>query len=344
MRRWRTWIGVAVSIVAIYWAARGVEWDAFRESLARADWLLLGVAFLLAPVVNVGIRAVRWRILLSPVASPSLGACASATAIGLMANNVLPARVGEFVRAWALGRRGGVPTATAFGGLFVERMFDGFALVAILLVLTWTLALPAWVDTTIRIAFLVFTGFLAFQVLLAARPAALAAFARRITRRLAGGRFEEPVERALVTFADGFQLLRSPVLVLVSFALGIVQWAAIAVTFWIGLAAFGLAAQAGWPGAFFTACVTAFGVSIPSSPGFVGTFQAFVVESLGVFGVDRTAAFGFAVGFHAASYIPVTALGLALFAREGWTWRDLQRSEATVEHELEEEFEEKLQP
>ncbi len=337
MKRWRTWIGVAVSALAVLWAARGVEWGAFAEALAHADWVYLGAAFLLAPVVNVGIRAIRWKILLSPVASPSLGACATATGIGLMANNVLPARIGEFVRAWALGRRG-VPTATAFGGLFVERMFDGFALVAILLALTWIETLPGWVDTTIRVAFAVFAGFLGFQALVAARPAALVGFARRITRRIAGGRFQEPVERALITFADGFRLLRRPALVLVSFALALAQWAAIAATFWIGLAAFDLAERAGWPGAFFTACVTAFGVAVPSSPGFVGTFQAFVVEALSVFGVDRTAAFGFAVGYHAVSYVPVTALGIALLVREGWSWRDLERSEQRVEERLEEEL------
>lgn len=326
---------MAVSAIAIAWAARGVDWGAFRQALAEADWRFLALAFVAAPIVNVGIRGVRWRILLSPVASPPLAGCLSATAIGLMANNVLPARIGEFVRAYALGRRQRIPIATAFGSLFVERMLDGFALVAILLVLTWIEPLPDWVDTTVRIAFAVFTGFLVFQVLLVARPAAFLGLARRLTGRLAGGRFQEPIGRALVTFVDGFRLLRRPWLVVASFALAIAQWSAIAATFWLGLAAFDLQGQAGWAGAFFTACVTAFGVAMPSSPGFVGTFQAFVVEALQVFGIDRTAAFSFSVAFHAVSYIPVTALGLVLFVRDGWSWRDLERSEEAVESELE---------
>ena len=344
MRRWKTWVGIGVSVAAVAWASRGVEWNAFRAALADADWRLLALVFALSPVVNVGIRAVRWRILLSPVAAPSMGGCLRATAIGLMANNVLPARIGEFVRAWALGRSERLPIGTAFGSLFVERMFDGFSLVAILFALTFLHPLPSWVDTTIRIGFAVFVGFLALQLVVAHRPDAFVRFARRLSRRPFGGRFEEPVARALVTFVDGFRLLKSGGLVGVSFLLALVQWSAIALTYQVGLQAFGLAERAGWKGAFFTVAVTGFGVAIPSSPGFVGTFQAFVVEALGVFGIDRSAAFGFSVGYHVVSYVSVTAVGLLAFLRAGWAWRELERSEQRLERELEEEFETELAP
>ena len=129
MKRWKAWVGVAISAAAIWWAVRGVEWGLVGPALRNARWELLALVFLLAPVVNIGVRAVRWRITLWPVRRLPVSSCASATAIGLFANNVLPARIGEFVRAYALARRERVPTATAFGGLFLERMFDGFALV-----------------------------------------------------------------------------------------------------------------------------------------------------------------------------------------------------------------------
>lgn len=338
MKRWRTWVGIAVSLIAIVWAARGVDWRAFGAALAEAHWGLLLVVALLAPVVNVGVRAVRWRILLIPVARPRLVGCLAATAIGLMANNVLPARIGEFVRAYALGRREGIAIGTTFGSLFVERMFDGFALVAILYALTWIVALPDWVDTTVRIAFWIFVGFLLFQLLLAAHPEGVVRLARRLVRRPFGGRFEEPLARALVTFFDGFRLLRRPWLAGASFVLALVQWSAIAATFWIGLVAFELADRAGWEGAFFTTAVTALGVAIPSSPGFIGTFQAFVVEALAPFGIGRTAAFGFAVGYHVVNYVSVTLVGLAVFFRTGWSWRELEKTEEELEAELEREF------
>ena len=344
MKRWRVWAGVAVSAVAIVWAARGVDWSAFATALGEANWLLLGAVFVLSPLINIGFRAVRWRILLSPVAAAPLARLHNATAIGLMMNNVLPARIGEFVRAYALSKTQRIAVGTAFGSLFVERMFDGFALVAILYALTWLHPLPDWVDTTVRIAFWIFVGFLAFQLVLASHPEAFIRFIRRVMRRPFGGRFEEPLGRALVTFVDGFRLLRRPWLAALSFVLAVVQWSAIAALFRIGLAAFGLATAAGWEGAFFTTAVSALGVAIPSSPGFVGTFQAFVVEALDVFGIDRSAAFGFAVGYHVVGYVSVTLVGLAAFLREGWTWRELEKSEERLERELDQELATEVAP
>ena len=344
MSRWKTWVGIVISAAAIWWAMRGVEWGLVWPALKAADWGLLAVVFALAPIVNVGVRAVRWRILLSPVARLPIASCASATAVGLMANNVLPARIGEFVRAYALAKREPVATGTAFGSLFLERMFDGFALVGILYALTWFEELPAWADTTAKVAFLVFVGFLAFQVLLVVWPRKVIGVAQGIRRRFFGGRFEDAMEGALATFVDGFRLLKRPGLVAISVLLAFAQWTLVALLFFIGMAAFGLARQAGFEGALFTNSITALGVAAPSSPGFVGTFQAFVVQSLEAFDVDRTVAFTYSLGFHAANYLSVTLVGLACFLREGLSWKELGRSEEELERELVDEFETEIEP
>ncbi len=344
LKRWKTWVGVLISAVAIWYAARGVDWGEVGTALAEADYLLLGAVFVLAPVVNIGMRALRWRILLLPAGRLPMSSLLSATAIGLLANNVLPARIGEFVRAWALARRTHVPTGTAFGSLFVERMFDGFALVGILYTLTFLHEFQGWVDTTIRVAFYIFIGILVLQVLLLWRSRRVIAALQGFSRRFLGGRFEESIEHGVVAFVDGFRLLRRPGLVVVSFALAVVQWSAIAATFWVGLAAFDLAAVAGWEGAFFVNAVSALGVAVPSSPGFVGTFQAFVVKGLAPFGIGPTQAFTFSVGYHAANYLSVTAVGLVYFFRAGLSWEDLEHSEEELERDLEEEFDEELAP
>ena len=245
MKRWKAWVGIGVSVAAIAWAMRGVEWSLVGPALADADWRLLALVFLLAPIVNVWVRAVRWRISLWPVRRLPLSACFSATAIGLFVNNVLPARIGEFVRAYALARKERVPTGTALGGLFIERMFDGFALVGILWGVTRVVALPSWAETTANVAFWIFVGFLAFQILLVVRPRAVIGAAQWIRRRLFGGRFEAGLEGALATFVDGFRLLRRPGLLAVSAALAVVQWTLVAGLFWLGMAAFGFGARAG---------------------------------------------------------------------------------------------------
>lgn len=342
MSEWKTWVGIVISVVAIWWAMQGVEWGAVGEALKAADYGLLALVFVLAPIVNVGMRAVRWRILLIPAGGVSFASCVSATAVGLMANNVLPARIGEFVRAYALGKREKVPTGTAFGSLFVERMFDGFALVGLLYGITLVREMPAWADTTARVALAIFGGFLLFQLWLLFRAHQFVRVAQWVSGKFFGGRFEEPIERAIVTFADGLHLLRRPTLVVASLGLAFVQWIAIAVTYWIGMSAFDLGV--GSTGALFTNSIVALGVAVPSSPGFVGTFQALVVKSLEAFEVDRTVAFTFSVGFHAVNYLSVTAVGLAYFFREGLSWSELEHSEEELERELEEEYQTELGP
>lgn len=342
MSRWKTWVGIAISLAAILWAVQGVEWGAVGEALQDADYGLLAAVFVLAPIVNIGIRAIRWKILLIPARRVSLASCVSATAVGLMANNVLPARIGEFVRAYALGKREAVPTGTAFGSLFVERLFDGFALVGLLYGITLLRELPGWADTTARVALGIFGGFLVFQIWLVFRSHRFVRFAQWVSSKFFGGRFEEPIERAIVTFADGFHLLRRPGLVMASLGLAVAQWLAIAATYWIGMEAFDLGR--GWSAALFTNSIVALGVAVPSSPGFVGTFQALVVKSLEAFEIDRTSAFTFSVGFHAANYLSVTVVGLVYFFREGLSWSELEHSEEELERELEEEFELEIEP
>jgi hypothetical protein len=342
MGKWKTWLGVAISAAAIAWAARGVEWSEVIPALADADPWLLVLVFVTSPFVNILVRALRWKVFLRPVARVSFAGATSATAIGLMANNVLPARVGEFVRAWALGRKERVPVATSFGGLFLERLFDGFAVVGLLYALTWVHEFPDWVSTTVQVAFFIFLGALAFLVGLIIHPEMSVRFARAVAGRLSGGRLEEPVERILATLLDGFRLLRNPVLVLVSVILALSQWVLLTGLYWLGLIAFGVIDGVGWVGAFFVNCVATLGVAVPSSPGFVGTFEAFIVKALEVFEVDRTRAFTYAIGFHAVSFIPTTLVGFAVFLREGFSWGELERSEEEVEEELEEEFEEEI--
>ena len=277
MGKWKTWLGVAISVAAIAWAARGVEWSEVLPALADADPWLLALVFVISPFVNILIRAFRWKVFLRPVARVSFAGAASATAIGLMANNVLPARVGEFVRAYALGRKERVPVATSFGGLFLERLFDGFAVVGLLYGLTWVHAFPDWVSTTVQVAFYIFLGALVFLVGLIVRPDMSVRFARAVAGRLSGGRLEDPVERILATLLDGFRLLRNPVLVLVSLLHAGSQLIALTGLYWLGLIAFGVIDGVGWVGAFFINCVATLGVAVPSSPGFVGTFEAFIV-------------------------------------------------------------------
>lgn len=331
MKNWKAWLGLAISAAAIWWAARGVAWDAVGAALAGADYRFLLIIVLLAPAVGIGMRAVRWQLLLRPSVRVPFSACFSATAVGLMVNNILPARIGEFVRAYGLAKRERIPMGTTFGALVVERLFDGFALVGWLYLVTWLRPFPEWVTTTARVGFLIFAGFLAFDLALVWWPRPFLGGARGLMRRIFGGRFEAPVVHVLESFIAGFQILRRPLLSAASLALAFVQWGLTALSFLIAMAAFDFATRVGWTGALFLNTMTALGVAVPSSPGFVGTFQAAVVKSLVVLGIDRTLAFSYSVAYHAVNYLSVTAVGVWFFLRAGLSWNELGASKAAVE-------------
>ena len=140
---WKALLGIGLSLALLYYAFRGVDLGEVAARAREADpWLLLLAA--LAATAVFPLRALRWRPLLRPVHPGSrFQPRFAATCIGFMANNLLPARVGEFARAYALSRLEPVRASASFGSLVVERIFDGITVVTLLLI---ALAWPTFPD------------------------------------------------------------------------------------------------------------------------------------------------------------------------------------------------------
>src|SRR3954447_2535784 len=122
---WRGAIGIVLSVVALYFAFRGIAFGNVLENVRHANAFLLFLS-VVAATCTFPLRALRWRPILDPVA-PNLpfAPLFSATVIGMMINNVVPARAGEFARAYALSRsRPEVSFPAAFASLAVDRLFD----------------------------------------------------------------------------------------------------------------------------------------------------------------------------------------------------------------------------
>lgn len=334
--KWRHWLGIAVSVLCLWLALRGVSWGAAWAAVAEARWGFLAAAALGSVFVNVHVRALRWRLFFPDAASFASGRLLSATGIGLMANNVLPARMGEFVRAYVLGRGSPVPATTAFGSLFVERLFDLAALCSILVGVVLLVDTPEWVLVLARLAGVLLAAVLAAEVLLIRYPRHFFRLLHATTARFLPSRWEAELETILQRFIEGFQLLRSPRRVALALALTFVLWAANGFLYYLGLQAFGLG-RVGYEGALLVQSVASLGVSIPSSPGFVGTFQLFVVKALSAFEVDRDLAFSYSMAYHASQYVPVTLFGFYLLWQANLSWREIEKSEERVEAELADE-------
>lgn len=334
-------VGIAVSLLLLWWALRDVSFAEVVHHIRSADPVL----FLLSVVVatlGLHIRALRWKVLLQPVAPglpfrPRL----AATSIGFAANNLLPARVGEFARAFTLGRLTGVPLGAVFGSLVMERVLDGLVIVGLLFASMASPGFPAaqeiaGVDPRAAARVVaVITGVLGVLLfLLALAPERSVAVTERVAERVLPLSFRRPLVDALHSFLGGLGVLRDPRLLLLSLLWALGQWLFLALSFFLAFRAFGID-HVPFSGAVFLQSIISLAVSIPSSPGFFGPWEAGAKLGLALWGVPPGQAISFAIGFHLGGFIPVTVIGLWYLWRLNLRWSDVEGSEEAVEESVE---------
>jgi hypothetical protein len=338
---WKAVVGIAISAALLWWTFRGQDMgEVFAEIAAADPWLLL-LATVLATVV-FPIRAWRWRAILDPVQKgTTFSTRFAAVNIGFMGNNLLPARVGEFARAYAISRLERVPVVAALSTLVIERLLDALFLVTMLFAAMALPDFPAWpgdAETNypaIARGIGITLGLLAvvlFGLVLWPRPTvrAFEAVANRILPRA----LRRPVVDALEAFLAGAGILRNARLLIESIAWTIFLWLVNALSFYVAFLAFDI--QLSFTAALFFQSCLAFAVSVPSAPGFWGLYEgaARVVLS-GLWGIEASKVLGFALGFHIAGFLPVTLIGLWYAWRLGFSLRRVAHSEEEVEEAVE---------
>ena len=338
---WKAVIGIALSVALLWYALRGVEPAAVWREIKGADPLYflgsVAAAFLVFPI-----RAWRWATLLAATApGTSFRSRFAATTIGFMGNNVLPARVGEFARAYAFSKMEKISVVGSFGSLVVERLFDAIGVVGLLFV---AMSLPGVPDISNMggrdltalantLAVLVVIGML-LGISLVLFPTRTVDFVERYIARFLPKTFRRPFVDALEAFLSGLTVLRSPLLVSTATAQTIVLWLFNAVGFWLGFKSFGI--DVGFSGALLLQSIIALAVSIPSGPGFFGPFEAAAkLVLIGGYGIAGDKAISFAIGFHLGGFIPVTVVGLIYAWRLGISLREVEESEELVEEAVE---------
>jgi len=137
----KLWVGIGISIFFLFLLFRKIDFDKLLAALAEMDYRYLLPAVLFT-FISYFFRAVRWRFLLLPMKKTLMRNLFPATIIGYMANNLLPARLGEFVRAYVLGEKESLDKSAVFANLVVDRLFDGFTVILILVVTFFTVKLP----------------------------------------------------------------------------------------------------------------------------------------------------------------------------------------------------------
>jgi uncharacterized protein (TIRG00374 family) len=328
LRSWRAALGGLLSAALIYWTLRGISAAQVAHALGAANPLLFAGSVFCATAI-FGLRAIRWRLILDPVApNLPLGPLWRSTAIGMMVNNVVPARAGEIARAYAVTREAPVSFAAALASLAVDRLFDA---VVLLLLAATALVDPSLASnatlagrslgsfaigagTVVLLLLLVLYGLVFF-------PARLLALFELFARRVSPA-VEERGRRTLETFVRGLSVLRSPARFAGVFGWTVAHWALNGVGFWLAFRAVGITAP--FSAALFLQAFIALGTAVPALPGFFGVFEYMSVQGLRVYGVSQQQAATWAIGYHLLSFIPITLLGAWYFARLGVGLRALQ--------------------
>jgi glycosyltransferase 2 family protein len=355
-------IGIIISVIFLGWAISSADIGDVWNAIIKANYWALVPALSLY-FVGVWVRAVRWRILLNPIAPKvTLNSTFEVVVIGYMANDVLPARLGELVRAFVFSKREGVRKTSTLATILVERIFDGLVLVGFAAaVVLWVTYFNAAALTTgsghrlgtllteqssvigiVAIVFLLALG--AFVIIASSQERARAAI--KFGLKFVPGRLHDRVETLASSFLDGLGSLRSASGMFSVFGLSIVAWLfETAMYFVLGNWGFDLRTSDGPLPFYAYMLVVAFAnlsSLIPQAPGYIGVFDWIAkVVLVGVFGAGESLALTYVLVLHAALLLPVTLLGFFYMARESLSWRDLTnlekaRAEASEKaHELE---------
>jgi glycosyltransferase 2 family protein len=296
------------------------------SALRSANYLYL-VPAALCTVTSYLLRTARWQRILNPSRRIPYRSLLSVLMIGFMANNVLPARLGEFVRAYTLGRKERISKSLSFATIMLERLLDGVTLLAVLGVLALLMPLPGWGEELAYVAGAVFFVAIVGIVVLLVRGDLAARLLRLILRPLPALTAERMSQRA-DAFVQGLHALRGGSVVAGLLAYSVVIWAVEATFYLLIVRAFGvsLPATSLALAPLLMLVVVNLGIMLPSAPGYVGTFQFFGVLALSVFGVQHEVALSAAIVAHGVQYVLVTGVGLLFFWRANLTFGALTRS------------------
>jgi len=325
VRNWRVWLGFIISLAFLAFAFRGQDLGEIRDALGQTDYRLLVPALCLY-FAGVWVRAIRWSILLRPITTLTARQVFPVVIVGYTANNVLPLRTGEVVRAYLLGRQTGVKKTSTLATIAIERLFDGLTMLSFMLAATTVVSFTSQLRQLTLVAFILFAGVLIGLFVLTLGGS----FRDRLLQLVLGPLpipLADRVERVAESFLSGLGVLRRASDLGLVAGTSVLAWLCEAGMYWVIARALGtdFAAVLGVAETLLTTGVANLATLIPSSPGYVGPFEAGVLLVVnGALGVQRELALTYAILVHAALFFPITIIGLVLGSRFHLSLRGIQ--------------------
>ena len=324
MKHWHFWVGLLISILFLFLALRGLQITDVWEGIKSADfiWLFPGIIIYF---FAVWMRALRWHLFLRPIKTIPTNKVFPIVTIGYMGNNIYPARAGEILRAVVLKHQYKVPVSASLATIVIERVIDGVVMLGfIILNLSEITTLPGAGEFVKMIrnvtiwGSVIFIGVLIIFLLAAIFPERTQKFVFLMIGKAIPKKWRGKAQSISQRFITGLRSLSSPIDVLIIFFVSIVIWLLETGFYWFIMRAFPFRVS-------FLTLMLMNGVLnlftiIPSSPGYIGTFDAPGIAMLTAFGVNPEISASFTLLLHAALWLPITIVGSLFFGKAGLDW------------------------
>lgn len=321
MKNWKTLIGIGFSALFLYLAFRSVHARELAEAFKNADYLPVIPAMLFA-IASILLKAVRWRYLLLPIKSIGIPSLFYATGVGAMVNVTVPARLGELVRAHAIGKKEDISRSAAFATIVIERVFDGFALLFLLAIVAFFGAgyFQGWLVQAGYIAVVGYVLLLVALVLLKTHTHYAVRLAEIILKPFPSA-LRTKLLAALHSFVEGLKIFRSTKNMVAAIVLSPVVWLPNAAVIYFLLASAGIHLSVLVSVLLLVAlCI---GVALPSAPGFIGNVQFVCVAILKLYNVPGEQALMFSLIYTGCLFIAILGTGIVCVFAEGLSFAEI---------------------
>ena len=318
-----TIIGFLISILMLYLSLKGIEFRQLLATLENADMRFVFLP-LLCILLSLVLCSYRWSKVVGN--EVHFRDAFISVMIGLFINNVLPARIGEIARGYALARRRGISFTYSVTTVFVDRFFDLVGLLIITFIFLPEDSLPSSIAKAIYMLLGLFIVCATLLIILSREGVA-----DRIANRLA--RVNKPFiarfSKRILEIQQNLRRISSPFNLVYFIAIAVITWLSMSTGLYFAMLALGV--KIAFVKVPFICALLNMGLVIPSSPGYIGVYQFLLVYLLSIFNVPKYEAFAVSLLFHASWYLPYNIFGAIFLMKEHLKIQDIQKLEDKTE-------------
>jgi uncharacterized protein (TIRG00374 family) len=308
--------GFVISILLLFLSLKDIRFQEILEALKKADlrFVFIPTLFIFCAVT---LSAFKWaRIAGNNV---KVGQTFLSLIIGLFVNNVLPARIGEVVRGYVLSKKSGISFAYAISTVLVDRFFDLVGLLLLTFIFFPKQSLPVQVSRSLYILVSLLIVLMAVLVIMSREG-----FMKKMTGRL--NKINRPfflkLARRVLEVQENLKRINSPLNLFYFIVIAFLQWLSMSSALYFSLLTLGVPINPLYVP--FVCALLNMGLTIPSSPGYVGVYQFLLVYLLSIFGIPKHQGFAVSILFHASWYIPYNVLGFIFLMKEHLKIKELK--------------------